>query len=471
MALTLPSKYAADATLLVESAQIPGRLAESTVQNRAEEQLQIIQQRLMTRANLIDVANKFRVFPDRRKMSPDDIVKAMRSQTRIRTLGGRDRATVMTISFTSESAKVSADVVNEFVTLVLAEDSDIRKARSGQTLEFFVQQVARLDKELSKQSAEIVAFKEANKNALPEGLTYRQNREATLQERLNLAARDRASLVDQRDRLLAVGAAAAAQPIPLTPEQQQLATLNAQLVEWESVLSGSNPRVKVLKAKIAELEKRIEKLDETSPTSTASVLELQLAEIESRIGFIDEEITRTETELLALRKAIEATPAVSIRLDELEREYDNTQTLYNQAVADRAAAATGDQIEINAKGERVTVVEQAVPPSRPNSPNRKLIAGGGAFAGTALAMVFFALTELIGRSIRRPVDLSRGLNIQPLATIPYLEDASTVRRRRALKTILVTSVLLAIPIGLWAVHTFVLPLELVVEKVLDRVGL
>ncbi len=112
-----------------------------------------------------------------------------------------------------------------------------------------------------------------------------------------------------------------------------------------------------------------------------------------------------------------------------------------------------------------------MPPSSPPSPNRKLIAGGGVFAGTALAGLFFVLTELLNRTIRRPVDLMRGLGVQPLATIPYLEEESVRRRRRAMKTILVAGILIAIPIGLWAIHTFYLPLEVVIERVLDRVGL
>ena len=103
LAMTLPPKYEADAKLLVERAQIPGGLAESTVQIEANQQLQVIQQRLLTRANLVDVANKYRVFRGETGLSPDDVVDRMRDQTDIRLLTGRDRATFMEISFTSGS--------------------------------------------------------------------------------------------------------------------------------------------------------------------------------------------------------------------------------------------------------------------------------------------------------------------------------------------------------------------------------
>ncbi|NNE80990.1 MAG: lipopolysaccharide biosynthesis [Silicimonas sp.] len=471
VALTLPPKYSADATLLVEGAQIPDELAASTVRTEAKEQLQIIQQRLMTRTNLVDIANKFRVFAGESGLTPDDVVERMREQTSIRLTAGRDGATFMSIAFSSGNGKTSADVVNEFVTIVLAADTKIRTGGAEQTLAFFEQQVERLNSQLSRMSAQIVAFKEENKGSLPEGLDYRLDRQSTLQERLNLVARDKASLVDQRDRLIAVGAAAAQQPVRMTPEQQQLARLNAELVEWESVLSGTNPKVKVLKAKIAELEKRIDSLGRVGPSGTGSVLELQLAEIDSRISFADQEIERTEAELAALRQAIEATPKVAIHLEELEREYQNIQTLYNQAVAARATAQTGEQIELTAKGERISVIEQAATPSSPTSPRRKLIAGGGIFAGAALASLFYILSELLNRAIRRPVDLTRGLGIQPLVTIPYIEEESTRQRRRAIKTIAVVGALIAIPFGLWAIHTFYLPLDLLIANAMTRVGL
>ena len=59
VAMQLPPSYRADARLLVESPQIPTNLAASTVQVETYEQLQIIEQRLMTRENLLQIARQF----------------------------------------------------------------------------------------------------------------------------------------------------------------------------------------------------------------------------------------------------------------------------------------------------------------------------------------------------------------------------------------------------------------------------
>ena len=473
LALTLPPTYTADARLLVENAQIPGSMVVSTVQTSADKQLQIIEERLMTRANMIDVANKYEIFENQREMEPDDVFSAMARMTNIDVWeGNHQRATIMTISFESGNPRIAADVVNEFVTLVESESAEIRQEEATETAEFFESEVARLSEELSRKSAEIVAFKEANKDALPEEQNYRLDRQTRLQERLSLMVRDRASRIDQRERLLAVGGASGVQPVQLTPQQQDIQNLERQLASELSVLSENHPRVKRLRAQIEQLKSRItpggQAAGSTDPLQ--NMLELQLADVDSQIAFLEQDIAETERQLEGLREAIERTPEVAIRLESLTRDYQNVQGQYNQAVSSLAQAKVGESVELQGRGERVSVIERAIPPNRPSGPRRRLIAGSGLFAGSALAALFFVLTELLNRTIRRPIDLTRGLGVQPLATIPYLESETVVRRRRRLGSSLLLLALSAVPLGLWALHTFYLPLDLLAEDLLETLG-
>ena len=471
-AMTMPPKYRAVASLIVEGAQIPTNLVTSTVQTQASKALQALQLQLLSRDNMIRIANKYGVFAKQQGLTPSDVVQEMRDRTRFSiSYGNASTPTVMYISFENGEPQIAADVVNELVTMVLQADAERRIEDSGQTLEFFEQRVERLTEELARQSADILAFKEANKDALPETLSYRLDRQTTLKERLNFLARDRTSLIEQRNQLEALGSAGA-QPAPMTPLQQEIARLETELRNKLAIYAPDSATIKFL-------EKRIEILRSTEPTPgstgaparVATMLEVQLASIDSRVKSIEEDIRATEIELEEVRATLERTPSVSIALEKLDREYVNTQQMYNQAVAARSTAEQGVDVEVSAQGERVELVEKASVPEEPNSPNRKLIAGGGVLAGSGLAALFFVLAELINRSVRRPVDLTRGLGIQPLATIPFLEEESARRRRRILKIIFLIAVMIAVPVGLWAVHTYVMPLDLVVEKVLDKAGL
>ncbi len=471
LALTMPPRYQANASLLVEGAQLPTDMIQSTVQSEAALELQSIRLRLMTRANLIDIASKFRVFAGETGMSPDDVVQEMRDRTEFNIRGGRDRATFLNISFESGNPRVAADVVNEFVTYVLRADVERRTGESGQTLEFFEQQVNELLERLSAQSSEIVKFKEENNDALPEGLSFRMTRQSQLHERINLNARDRTSLTEQRNRLVDAGTRAGVGAVQMSPQQAEINRLETELRSKLAIYAPDSPTIEFLKRRIELLKTDDLPGTESETDEFQSMLELQLAGIDSEIRSLDQDTSNMREELALLDIAIERTPSVSNHLEKLQREYEATQAQYDAAVRGRARAEQGVDVEVAAKGERVVLIEQASVPSFPTSPNRKLIAGGGVFVGSALAAIFFVLTELVNSAIRRPVDLTRALNIQPLATIPFLEEESVLRRRRILKVLFVLYVLISIPLGLWAMHTYYMPLDLLFEKVMERVGL
>jgi len=90
-AIKLPDTWASSAKLLVERPQIA---QVETIETDAVEELDVIQQKLTTRANLIDIANRFDVFEDIRDMEPDEVVEQMQEATDTRRSAGRDQATL-----------------------------------------------------------------------------------------------------------------------------------------------------------------------------------------------------------------------------------------------------------------------------------------------------------------------------------------------------------------------------------------
>ena len=198
VARLLPPLYVSKASLLVESPQIPDELATATVNAGASEQLQIIEQRLMTRANLLEIAQRLNVFEDASTMTADDIVSEMRNMTKIQRTSGNGQATFMTISFESDRAVVAANVANEYVTLILTDNVEFRTDRAGQTLEFFEHEAERLSGELAGQSLGIIAFKTANQDALPETLEYRLSQQSRLLERVSALDREIGLMTEQK---------------------------------------------------------------------------------------------------------------------------------------------------------------------------------------------------------------------------------------------------------------------------------
>ncbi len=479
VAVTLPATYRAEALLLVEAPQIPDDLATSTVQNNAPEQLDIIQQRLLTRANLLDIANTMNVFPDRGAMVPDDVVDKMRANTSFRSTFGRDRATTLTVAFSAESPETSAAVVNEYVTRVLNENVRLRTGLAEQTLDFFQQEVARLGEDLSRQSARILEFKNRNIGALPEGMDYRMSRQSMLMERRSQLERDQSAVRDMRDRITQIFQATGQLPGSvqerMSPAQQALMEARRELETARSIYSDTNPRVRVLIARVAQLEREVSASSGLAPTNggdpSTALFDLQMSELDARETAINEQLTLVTQELAQLEEAIARTPENAIALQALERDYENISARYNAASQRLATAAVGERIELTSKGQRITVLRQAVVPRAPTSPNRPLILAAGIAAGLGLSGALVVLLELLNRTIRRPADLTRALQISPLGTLPYISTSSETVKRRGAVLAVVALFAVGIPAGLYFLHVEYMPLDLLADRAMSRIGL
>lgn len=482
-ATKLPDTWASSAKLLVERPQIT---QVETIETDAVEQLDVIQQKLTTRANLIDIANRFDVFEDIRSMEPDQVVERMRQATEIRRSAGRDQATLMTISFEGRSGRIVSDVVNEYVTLALAESIENRVSRAENTLEFFDQEVERLGAELDRQSSRIAVFKSENAAALPEDQSYRLGRQTLLQERLARLERDLAANQAKRREIINIyNATGRVDPneqslARRTPAQEQLIVARAELEHALSVYSDSHPQVIRRKALVDRLEAAATAQAQVmnAPEGAAeakspaeALLDATLAEADNQMEFIQSDIDSTVAELEALQGAISRSSANGIQLATLERDYENIQTRYNSAVNNLNAARMSERIESTAQGQRITVIENANVPRVPAGPNRVKIAAVGVLAGLGLAAGYFMLLETLNRTVRRPAELFGRFGVTPITVIPYMENRRRRLARRGGLVVAMLAVLIGVPLGLWYIDTNYLPLDVVVQKGLQRLGL
>ena len=496
-ALTLPPEYRANARLVVESEQIPGDLAESTVRVAATEQLQIIEQRIKARDTLLDMAEELDVYDgeDRREdgpLRPDEIVEDLRERIVIRVSGGTRRrnevnALLVDVSFIDSSPQLAAEVTNQVVTLMQQENRALRTGVSGETLNFFEQEVERLNEELSRRGEEIIRFQEGNRDALPESLDFRRNQLIAAQEEILQITRDELELSDRRDAAVAmfeqtgsVDGISDVSEASLTPEERQLRQLRERYATSAAVLSLDNPRVQVMKAQIEALEALVNRqaaaagassseAAESAQGTRSSLFDLQIAEMESQLEFLKSRREQLTAEMAKLQETIEATPANAIALDTLQRDYAAIREQYDGAVANRARAKTGDIIEALSKGERITLVDAAVPPEEPFSPNRPRLALMGTAGGLALAIGFVVLLELLNTSIRRSQDIVRQLDITPFGTLPYIRTRGERIRRRLIILLALVLVIGGIVGGFWAIDQFVIPLDQLIERVLEQV--
>lgn len=484
VAVSLPPAYEAETRLLMEGPQIPTELASSTVNVEAREQLEIIQQRLLTRSNLLDVARSQRVFEDIDQMSADEIVAGMRARTNVRTGGGRNAPSTMTLSFEAGRASVTSGVLNEYLTLIEQESAAFRSDRAGSTLEYFQDEVARLGEDLDAESNRILEFKTENADALPEDAEFRRDQLSSREEEIRQIEREITSLRNQADQLQQIFEATGqlGDGENLSDDQRRLQDLRAELDEALSLYSESNPRVTMLQARIDRLEDRVDEEARAAEEDDApeqesaeqmrgsATLDVQLGEIETRITLLEQQRDDTQERVDELRETLEKTPANSITLDELERSYNNIEQQYNSAVDRLARASTGERIESASRGARISVIEPPSTPNRPTKPDRVKIAGGGTLLGIAGGIGLVVLLELLNRTARRSEDIINRVGVRPLATIPYVYSRGEVVGRRLIKGTIYVAILVGVPAVIYAVHMYYLPLDLLADRVMDQIG-
>lgn len=175
IAMMLPPVFVSQGRILVESQQIPTELVRPTVTASAKERIQVIEQRVMSRDNLLAIADKFQVFSNQKKrMSSTDVLDLMRERARIGAVeldlrSRRDSfAIAVTVSFEHERPDMASKVANELMTLVLREDARNRTSRASETARFLEREVLKLQETLGRIDAQIFEFKKRNSERVPD---------------------------------------------------------------------------------------------------------------------------------------------------------------------------------------------------------------------------------------------------------------------------------------------------------------
>ncbi len=493
VALLLPPVFRSEAKILILSQQIPTNLIQSTVTSLADERIQIIEQRVMTRDNLLKIVKKFDIFPENKgQISPSELVEKMRRQVQITRLSlvtkGRKRSTIaFTVSFEHKNPNVTVKVANEIVTLILNEDVRARTTRAVDTTKFLGREVNRLEKQLAVIESQVTDFKQKNEGALPSSLNVRLSRLELLQNNIKefdreiLNVKENRTLLELQFSALSGGDISTGTRLGNT-SLQQLGSLKLELLRKAALYSSSHPAIKALESQISALEKNIKlqseilnkkestKSDDVNKVDPAMppVMAVKMTTYNSRLIQLQQQRKNLLTVIADLNKSITSTPEVERALTALTRRYQNKQRSFDELLKKQQLALLGEKLEDNKQAEHFEVIEQPVVPRQPIKPNRKKILTLGFMLAMAAGGGGIFLIEMLNKSIRSGADLVASLNRHPLVSIPYVVTRSEVRRgamRR--KWLFILAIFLAVG-SLLAVHVFYMNLDILFYKVINR---
>ncbi|RMG30464.1 MAG: lipopolysaccharide biosynthesis protein [Gammaproteobacteria bacterium] len=178
-AFVWPPTYKSTATILIEEQEVPPDLVPSTVTSYATQRIQTISQRVMTRANLLKIIEKYDLYPDEREReTTDEILERMHDDIDLEMINadvidprtGRPMpATIaFSLSFSGEDPEKVQKVANELVSLYLSENLKERSSKASETYSFLSEEANRLKQHIAELEKKMAEFKEKNVNRLPE---------------------------------------------------------------------------------------------------------------------------------------------------------------------------------------------------------------------------------------------------------------------------------------------------------------
>jgi polysaccharide chain length determinant protein (PEP-CTERM system associated) len=472
-----PPIYQASGLILVESQQIPDELIKSTITSYADERIALIQQRVMTRENLLRIIDKFKLFAeDRNRVPTSELIEEMRESITVAIVdtdaSGRRHQGKLTIAFRvgfdHNRPEVALRVANELVTLFLDENVKTRTERAEQTTEFLTQEAKKLKTDLEKIEADLAAYKQKNADALPEHLDLHLKMLERSETEYKDAAREIKALEEEK-RFLEIELAAVKSGAG--GGSRELSQARSELAEARGKYSPDHPDIKYLERKVSSLQ------SQGGGGSRSGALGVDAARVQGKIAAADTRIDSYESQRETLKKRIAEleeivvrTPQVERGLQTLSRDYENAVKKYQELKDKQLEAQFAENLEVERKAERFSILEPPVLPDTPIKPNRKKMLATGivlAFAGSGGS---FLLVESLDQTLRGPQSLSNLIKQAPLVRIPYLETRGEANRRRRRVVWVILALLLLAAAALAAVHFFYLPLDILWAKVLVRIG-
>ncbi len=396
-----PPTYRSQGRILVEAQQIPSELVRPTVTSAAQERVQVLEQRTMTRENLLAIVDKFHLFPQQRSLlSPTQLVELMKKNAKIEPLDEplsfakirtrNDNPTIVfTVSFEYSDPATAAAVANELVTRILNEDLRDRTARASDTVKFVTREVQKL------QSDSIALDEKIAQIAASQGLSTSNSSTSNAPD----------------------------------PPAVRLAQLKLELTQKSSLYSDRHPLMQSLKKQIEALEKSIASQQRTQQDAAA--------------------------------KNGQNSP---VSLEALQSQKDNLQKSLEVASAKLDAARMGELLEKNQQSEKLEVIEQPTAPQEPVKPNRPKLMLMSVLAAFAAGGGLVFLLEMTDRSIRRASDLYKIVDNRLIVTIPYITTGSELRQQKTrMKAVAGAIVALAIVAGFVVIEVLP-PLDLMIAK-------
>lgn len=459
IARTLPDVYYAQGIVRIVPPRVPDAYVRGTVTLGAAERVAAARANITTPERLHALVAELDIYPALRQRVPEDVVNSwLRSSIRINLVS----ADVFTVGYYGYSRTRVEKVSERLMALMIEELSKQRSALSDNQGQFLETELEGARKRLEEHEQKVADYRRRYRGQLPTqveaNLQILQSTSAELQTTEEALHRDRTRR-DEIARELENLTPADSPPSGDVPDVEDppagnpTATLTPgpplqQLRQARIIRSRLARRFTPSHPDMQQLDREIRRLelaagaapaaDGAPPDegpSRATQLSASLKTLDGQIAAREAAAKRLRDTVGVYRGRVDAVPEREAEWMKLTRDYNTLQGVYTNLLAKREESRIAANVDRQAVGEQLRVIDRPRRPSAPVSPNRRAVVLIGALIGAGLGLGLLVIGELRDRTIRAEEEVLAALNLPVVGLVPRIltvGDKRQLRRRRLL---------------------------------------
>jgi succinoglycan biosynthesis transport protein ExoP len=435
---TLPKKYQADTTVFIESNVIDELVRGIAITPNIEDRVRVLQFAILSR----DMIMKTLVALDSNVLTKDSAVQQayildLADRTRVNVTRQMDR---FTLSIVDKDPQFAQNFINTLVGLYVEENISGQREETYGANRFLQEQIDIFKAKLEGSEDKIIDYRKKR------GVYFSIDEGAALTE-----IRERLRQVEEieltRDTLLGRTAQLQEQlnslpsTVDIVSEREdgnRLAVMETRLSTLLLRYTDNYPEVVRLKSEIEALKQRLLQPEEaekergttrmTSLNPLHQDLQGQLFEVEAELSSLTARKKNLEQTIAKRERELREVPAAQKELGILMQERDSNRSIYDDLLARMGQSEVSKQMEIGNKASTFRIIDPAVLPGTPVSPNMLrmflLAVAGGFGCGFGLVFLFENMDSRV-----RDVDTLKNLGIDVLAVVPNISDEAQLKQR------------------------------------------
>ena len=448
-------RYTSQSMILVEGQKVPISYVAPVITADFTQRISSLQQRMLSGSRLRPVIQSMGLAKPGEESKLMEEIRANMTVTPVITSigattgpGGKKKPTSATdeplpgfyIGYTSSDPRKSQRICSALTTLMVNENLLSRADVAKSTSDFLSRQVDDAKRALDDQDAKLAAFKKQFLGQLPTDAEANLRMLAMLNsqldaasQNLNRAQQDKSYAESQLAQQLASWKASQSSTNPVTLEQQ-LTTLQSQLIQLQARYTDDYPDVIKTKNDIAKVQARLDEVNKkmNNPAAAGGTaasadeppevkqVRLQIHQYRDVIDQATSDQKKLQAQINVYEARTSMSPAIEEQYRELTRDYDNMQNGYRDLLAKKSSADVAGNMETEQEGEQMVILTPAGLPSDPSFPNRPLMAAAGLGVGLGLGVLLAIWLEFSERVIRTERDVAAAMDLPMLVSMPWL---------------------------------------------------